>query len=61
MPTVVVGITLPLLSRDRPFGNAREGREEQPSLKVANVRDEESRLLSWGSLLLRSRVLDNLV
>ena len=48
MPTVAVGVALPLLSRDRPFGNAREGREERPSPMVANVRDEESRLLSWG-------------
>ena len=61
MSTVVVGVVLPLLSRDRPFGNAQEGREERPSPTVANVRDEESRLLSWGSLLLRSRVLDILV
>ena len=29
-----MGFALPLLSRDRPFGNAREGREERPSPTV---------------------------
>ena len=43
MPTVDVGVVLPLLSRDRPFGNAREGREERPSPTVAHVREESVR------------------
>ena len=61
MPIVVVGVVHPLPSRDRPFGNAREGREEQPSPMVEKLvmecppymrEDEESRLLPWGSFLL---------
>jgi hypothetical protein len=43
MLTVVVGVVLPLLSRDIPFGNAWEEREERPSQMVTNVREESMR------------------
>ena len=74
IPTVVVGVASSSFPCARHFGvmhtgtnggatitNGRNNYKGVSTIYNGNRRKEESRLLLWGSLLLRSRVLDILV